>query len=267
MSKYIILFVSLLSFDSIYSQSIYYTDINPDTSIVVSSGLPVNYDLDLNADGFADFRFSVSALANSFGAQSLSSVTALDSNFVIGEVNSGNWAFEMNFSDTINANSSYIDNWGIFRKNYGLFNGYWSNYGTPAYLGVKFYGNSVWYYGWIKLNVEVAISHCKITIYEYAYSILPIYAGEGSPLIGLNESDTVSSIKSFPNPSSGFIYLQSDMSNLGKQYSIFDHLGKLISSGLLTDEKTTLDLNVPSGVYIIKTGTISKKIIINKTNP
>jgi len=247
----------------VYSQPIFYSDVNPDSSIVVSFDPPVNYDLDLNADGFSDYRFSVSAFANSFGAQSNASVTALDSNLLVGELNSGNWPFELNFNDTISSNSSFIQDWGIFRKNYGSFNGYWSNYGTPAYLGIKFYGDSQWYYGWIKLNVEVAISHCKITIYEYAYSTLPITAGAVSSLSVFNETNPSPIIEIFPNPSNGLIYIQSNKSNLGNRYSIYDHVGKSISSGFLTNEKTAIDLNLNPGVYLLKIGAYCKKIQLN----
>ena len=61
--------------------------------------------------------------------------------------------------------------------------------------------------------------------------------------------------KVFPNPSSGLVTIKSNTEPFGTNYTIFDQLGRIISSGFLASKNTELDIRAfSSGVYFIRIG-------------
>ena len=58
-----------------------------------------------------------------------------------------------------------------------------------------------------------------------------------------------------PNPTSSKITVKSLLELIGKEYIIYDQLGKEVMSGLITSEETEIDLsNIYEGVYLFKVG-------------
>lgn len=89
------------------------------------------------------------------------------------------------------------------------------------------------------------------------------------PTTGMKDADglTGGMINVFPNPSTGSIVLQSDKKM--NQVAVFDQLGKMVyHEELINTEKTSFELNVPAGIYIIKAdteaGTLTQKLIIKQ---
>lgn len=59
-------------------------------------------------------------------------------------------------------------------------------------------------------------------------------------------------IVTFPNPSTGTVFIQSDKVRAGAAYTVYDCSSRLISRGTLDRPSTGIDLNhIPSGVYIM----------------
>jgi hypothetical protein len=59
-----------------------------------------------------------------------------------------------------------------------------------------------------------------------------------------------------PNPTTSKITVKSSLELIGKEFTIYDQLGKEVMSGLITSEETEIDLsNISEGVYLFKAGT------------
>jgi len=59
-----------------------------------------------------------------------------------------------------------------------------------------------------------------------------------------------------PNPTTSKITVKSSLELIGKEFTIYDQLGKEVVSGLITSEETEIDLsNISEGVYLFKAGT------------
>ena len=59
-----------------------------------------------------------------------------------------------------------------------------------------------------------------------------------------------------PNPTASKITVKSSLELIGKEFTIYDQLGKEVMSGLITSEETEIDLsNISEGVYLFKAGT------------
>jgi len=59
----------------------------------------------------------------------------------------------------------------------------------------------------------------------------------------------------FPNPAQSVINVESDGKLIGSVYSIYDNAGKVVLSGKLNAESTTIELgNLSDGIYIFKVG-------------
>ena len=58
-----------------------------------------------------------------------------------------------------------------------------------------------------------------------------------------------------PNPTASKITVKSSLELIGKEFTIYDQLGKEVKSGLITSEETEIDLsNISEGVYLFKVG-------------
>jgi len=71
----------------------------------------------------------------------------------------------------------------------------------------------------------------------------------------VDELPTVS-INISPNPTSSKITVKASLALIGKEFTIYDQLGKAVKSGVITAEETEIDLsNISEGVYLFKAGT------------
>ena len=70
----------------------------------------------------------------------------------------------------------------------------------------------------------------------------------------------------FPNPANDQITINTDESLIGKEYSIFDQVGKLVAKGSLINANTTISVNgFSNGMYILQIeGKGRKTFVIQK---
>jgi hypothetical protein len=104
------------------------------------------------------------------------------------------------------------------------------------------------------------------------YQIEIINPNNCSPTKSINYSSSKSNITSngqndllvitsdyisiFPNPTTSKITVKSSLELIGKEFTIYDQLGKEVMSGIITSEDTEIDLsNISEGVYLFKAGT------------
>jgi hypothetical protein len=73
---------------------------------------------------------------------------------------------------------------------------------------------------------------------------------------GISESSIIASAYSiFPNPSINEITIQSNLSQIGTVYLVYDYVGKLILTGRLDSESTVLNISdFSNGIYFFKIG-------------
>jgi hypothetical protein len=63
-----------------------------------------------------------------------------------------------------------------------------------------------------------------------------------------------------PNPTSSKISLKSSLELIGKEFNIYDQLGKAVKSGIITSEETEIDLSfLTEGIYLFKVGAEMKE--------
>jgi hypothetical protein len=59
----------------------------------------------------------------------------------------------------------------------------------------------------------------------------------------------------FPNPATSIIHVKADAELLGMSYSIYDNRGKVVLSGRLNAENTSISLNnLSDGIYMLSIG-------------
>jgi hypothetical protein len=76
----------------------------------------------------------------------------------------------------------------------------------------------------------------------------------------------MSLIRVFPNPTANKINIEIDNNILGEYYYIFDYVGKLILSGILSETTTTIPFEEKyNGIYTLHLGKIAVKkfVVIN----
>ncbi|MBM3418516.1 MAG: T9SS type A sorting domain-containing protein [Bacteroidetes bacterium] len=76
-----------------------------------------------------------------------------------------------------------------------------------------------------------------------------------SSTLGISEVSQSNSFSVFPNPSRSVISVKADSKLIGDVYSIYDNTGRVLLSGKLNAESTTIDLgNLSGGIYIFSVG-------------
>ena len=72
----------------------------------------------------------------------------------------------------------------------------------------------------------------------------------------LNEIQNKINYSISPNPTTSKITVKSSLALIGKEFTIYDQLGKEVMSGIINSEETEIDLsNISEGVYLFKAGT------------
>jgi hypothetical protein len=73
--------------------------------------------------------------------------------------------------------------------------------------------------------------------------------------VGINEYAQDNLFSVFPNPAQSVINIKSDTKLIGEIYSIYDNTGKVVLTGILKSENTTIDLgNISGGIYLFSVG-------------
>jgi hypothetical protein len=73
--------------------------------------------------------------------------------------------------------------------------------------------------------------------------------------VGINETNQGNLFSVFPNPAQSIINVKTDSKLLGSVYSIFDNNGRIVQTGKINSENTTIELgNLSSGIYMFSVG-------------
>jgi hypothetical protein len=75
-----------------------------------------------------------------------------------------------------------------------------------------------------------------------------------------NSSQIAGKFSIFPNPSINQVNIQTNLSQIGTSYLVYDHTGNLMLTGKLVSESTTVDMsNFSDGVYLFQVVEILKQ--------
>ena len=81
------------------------------------------------------------------------------------------------------------------------------------------------------------------------------YVAVYSTTTGLNLNEDVQNFIVFPNPARNKINVKADAKLLGSAYSLFDNAGRIVLSGLIISENTTVEIdNLSNGTYFFNIG-------------
>jgi uncharacterized protein (TIGR02145 family) len=73
--------------------------------------------------------------------------------------------------------------------------------------------------------------------------------------VGINETSQDKLFSVFPNPAQSVINVKADSKLIGSFYSIYDNTGRVVLSGKINSENTTIELgNLSGGVYMLSVG-------------
>ena len=73
--------------------------------------------------------------------------------------------------------------------------------------------------------------------------------------VGINENTQDNLFSVFPNPAQSVINVKADSKLLGQVYSIYDNTGRVVLTGKLNSDNTTIELgNLSGGVYMFRIG-------------
>jgi hypothetical protein len=231
-----------------------YTDVEPDEVI----GLNGSFNIDLNADGIADFNPQVfDGGVNGAGAVIFPTSSGSNSNQgsngngFVGFLNS-NYNYPSNLSS-----GAVIDANAAFRTDVrGDLNFYSCNYSgsqfcdgvTDGFIGVSFELAGNTHYGWIRVDVSADAS--LITVKDFAFDATPdaaIVAGDNALSL---EDNTIDGFSSYVDANN---ILQLDARVPLNNISIFNVTGQEVVSKSLSNNSESIDINALStGVYIAR---------------
>ena len=73
--------------------------------------------------------------------------------------------------------------------------------------------------------------------------------------VGINEALRDNLFSVFPNPTQNIINVKTDSKLIGSIYSIFDNKGRIVQTGKISSENTTIELgHLTSGIYMFSVG-------------
>ncbi len=165
-------------------------------------------------------------------------------------------------------------NWTLLAG--GLASGSYRGFASNAQLIVAgSFGSGVFYStdngdNWTTINAGLT----DLTIFDLELNDAYIVAATNTqgvfrfPLSDLNLPTEIlaavvtPTIQLYPNPATDQIHVKTDFVSLGSAYAIYDNLGKVVLSGIITTETSTIALNsLPAGVYFFRMGDNLKQTI------
>ncbi|MFC2101181.1 T9SS type A sorting domain-containing protein [Bacteroidota bacterium] len=246
--RFYILFV-LLSFTiSIFSnaQSIIYTDVNPDSTVVANVGEQAKFFLDIDHNFSNDFVVIHWLVSASWKAVALECY--IDNEVM---VSTGDLPKALNLNDVIAPNSStwYNPSSPIYlnQTNGTTTVGNWQGV-TDKYLGIRLKSTGEYFYGWIRLNVP-AIPN-SFTMKDYAYKTAAGVSLLAGDVTGIEEAEP-DRYQIMVTPGSIIVEFNEPGVDQGV-INILNINGQTMYTGTLNSVKTTISgLNLSQGIYFV----------------
>ncbi|MBK6482703.1 MAG: T9SS type A sorting domain-containing protein [Chitinophagaceae bacterium] len=270
---------------------IIYTDVLPDDTLSEQGLYGEFAGLDLDNDGTFDFWVGhakhifnywygevvlnpVDTSVNSvMGSHEPKTISTTSGTFTYTSAQIKKFPFQLAFDDIIGPGSNWVkphsfDNnnlspyeqaWFNEEESYNGEYGLWTN-GQTAFAGVRLNNNGVYYYGWIRLEVDAAANF--VIIKDFAVNIIPeepIMAGKGV-VTDIPEISDEEMLRIIPNPVGDLATITFSLATPSIiQLELMDLQGRKIKSIATTDNTYTtgihsMNINVedlPAGSYLL----------------
>ncbi|MEI6090609.1 MAG: T9SS type A sorting domain-containing protein [bacterium] len=218
---------------------IIYTDLNPDKEITPSAGGSQGYSIDFNSDKHIDISFQVDNLVDEYKYVNVSGVLRKNQIAGDGDTTTKGEFFPLCFveNELIGDGQSYkwYNDWDLQWEHalpiticgYGLNSpGHWAGGLSNRYLGIRFYLNGNYHYGWVAIEIPTTPNACTFKGYAYeSEPNKPILAGQQVTGIDKDYSNG-NNISISPNPATDNILISLPISGLSTySISIFNTAG------------------------------------------
>ncbi|WP_179339735.1 T9SS type A sorting domain-containing protein [Winogradskyella ludwigii] len=242
------------------SGQIIYTDVDPD----FSGGGLIDYSLDLDNDGNADFNIDAGTLSS--GAYNFVQIdnSSIVGNQILGSQPLYTYPFALDNGAIISSGQSSFYSQGTlnFASCYlGSGSSNWCGT-TDKYLGLRFQISGSTHYGWAKLDVSA--SGDSFTVKEYAYNATADEAIQAGQTLNVNQF-AINKVRIVSLNNSIELYNLPENTN----YNVYDISGKSILNGSINDSSYVIEANgFSQGVYIVEledtftNSVIRKKIVL-----
>ena len=73
--------------------------------------------------------------------------------------------------------------------------------------------------------------------------------------LGIQEQASDFAVSLYPNPTSNFINVKTDVKLIGSSYTVYDNMGKAVLTGIINAENTVVEVqNLSGGIYLFRVG-------------
>lgn len=259
--KILFLIISILSLSLPGYSQILYTDLIPDTTVMVTSEdtVAVCFQIDINQDSVPDFtlcnlhhyEFHTAACCHFF----TNWIAAIDTNSKI--------AGGSDLCTTAGLDSGALIDNNFLWNSFTYLNYQNAYYGcvqppSPKFYPVKLFKNGNYYFGWLRIYSDGIVNfYSTITLFDMAINLTPnqsISAGQMTTGIAGNNQD-LNVLNTFPNPSNGSFSIQiPEQSNKEKKWTlvIFNNLGTMVRKIPVDSNQTRISVslvNESKGIY------------------
>ena len=80
--------------------------------------------------------------------------------------------------------------------------------------------------------------------------------------LSVQEQASDFSVSLYPNPTSNFINVKTDVKLIGSSYTVYDNMGKAVLTGIINAENTVVEVqNLSGGIYLFRVGENNQQIV------
>jgi CubicO group peptidase (beta-lactamase class C family) len=80
--------------------------------------------------------------------------------------------------------------------------------------------------------------------------------------LGVQEQASDFSVSLYPNPTSNFINVKTDVKLIGSSYTVYDNMSKAVLTGIINAENTVVEVqNLSGGIYLFRVGENNQQIV------
>jgi CubicO group peptidase (beta-lactamase class C family) len=111
--------------------------------------------------------------------------------------------------------------------------------------------------GAILVNTDANIGDLVAAMDNILYYLPPLIQNwpTNDLFLGVQEQASDFSVSLYPNPTSYFINVKTDVKLIGSSYTVYDNMGKAVLTGIINAENTVVEVqNLSGGIYLFRVG-------------
>lgn len=127
-------------------------------------------------------------------------------------------------------------------------------FNADAYIGLKMLIDGNTHYGWVRVSVSGSTANPTVIYKDMAYNDTPdaaIEVGDMGSGTALSEMQIIN-LSVYPNPSSDFLFIESELSNDATELVIYSVEGKQVYSSVIENAQEKINIShLSNGVYLL----------------